>query len=275
VPAARGASEGKAALLSDEVIRTVSATVGTTFQFVSTALTVTVKGVPAVWLVAVPVLPVGLPGEADSPGERSCSLAKAPALTGTAGLVLAVMAGCVTSEAVTVALPLVFKVTLKTFAPFTNAALAGRTAFASLAAIATVSFVLIRFQNASTALTVTLNGVPAVWAMGVPVLPAGEPGAAVSPGNRICIFANAPAATVIEGEVLGALLPFEMSEAVNVAVLLSVTLKVCVPATSAAFAGKLALLSVEVIPTVSVTVFTTFQFASTALTVMLNAPPET
>ena len=39
---------------------------------------------------------------------------------------------------------------------------AGSTALASLEVIATVSFVLIRFQLASTALTVTLKAVPAV-----------------------------------------------------------------------------------------------------------------
>ena len=44
------------------------------------------------------------------------------------------------------------------------------------------------------------------------------------------------------------------------------------PATSAALAGSVALASVEVMPTVSVEL-TTFQFASTALTVTLNEPP--
>ena len=42
------------------------------------------------------------------------------------------------------------------------------------------------------------------------------------------------------------------------------------PATSAAFAGSVALASLEVIATVSVTL-TTFQFASTAFTVTVNA----
>ena len=45
------------------------------------------------------------------------------------------------------------------------------------------------------------------------------------------------------------------------------------PATSAAFDGRVALASVEVIPAVSVTELTTFQFASTALTVTVKAPP--
>src|SRR5712692_3187563 len=52
----------------------------------------------------------------------------------------------------------------------------------------------------------------------------------------------------------------------------SFTLNVPVPAINAAFAGNTAWVSLEVIPTVSVTVLTTFQLSSTALTVTLNAP---
>ena len=85
----------------------------------------------------------------------------------------------------TVALPAVFKVTLKFLLPLTNAALAGTTAFTSLELIATVSLVLIKFQLASTALTVATKAVPAVCGTGVPVFPVGVPGAAVSPGSKI------------------------------------------------------------------------------------------
>ena len=68
--------------------------------------------------------------------------------------------------------------------PLTNAALAGKTALVSEAVSLTVSVtVLIKFQFASTALTVTMKAVPAVWAIGVPVLPLALPGAAVSPGR--------------------------------------------------------------------------------------------
>ena len=65
-----------------------------------------------------------------------------------------------------------------------------------------------------------------------------------------------------------------MSVAVNVAVpaVFGVTEKVLVPATSAAFAGRPAFASELEIATVSVEV-TGFQFASTALTVTLNAEP--
>ena len=54
---------------------------------------------------------------------------------------------------------------------------------------------------------------------------------------------------------------------------LKVTLKLCVPPANAALAGKTALVSDEVIPTVSVTLVIRFQFASTALTVTLKAVP--
>ena len=67
-----------------------------------------------------------------------------------------------TFEAVTVAVPAVLRVTLKLFVPFTRAALAGKDAFTSLEVIATVSLVLMRFQLASTAFTVTLKAAPPV-----------------------------------------------------------------------------------------------------------------
>src|SRR5258708_980734 len=120
-----------------------------------------------------------LPGAAVSPGARIWSLVKAPAPTARAGLVLLTTAGCVMSAALTVALPAVLSVPLKLPAPATNAALAGSAAFASLAVIATVSLVLTVFQLASTALTATLNAMPAVCATGAPALPVVVPGAAV------------------------------------------------------------------------------------------------
>jgi len=55
----------------------------TTFQFESTALTMTLKAVPAVWDAGVPVLPLPVPGAAVSPGSKSWSLASAPPLTTT------------------------------------------------------------------------------------------------------------------------------------------------------------------------------------------------
>src|SRR5207247_10141922 len=98
-------------------------------------------------------------------------------------LVLSAIPACVLSEDVTFLLPAVLAVTLNVFVPLTRAALDGKAAFASLEVMATVSLVLSRFQFASTALTVTVNAVPAVSAVGVPVLPVAVPGAAASPGR--------------------------------------------------------------------------------------------
>ena len=76
--------------------------------------------------------------------------------------------------------------------------------------------------------------------------------------------------------VLGLLLPSATSVAVSVKVPLvpKVMLKLAfVPATSAALLGKVALVSVELMPTVSIMVLTKFQLASTALTVALKGVP--
>src|SRR5437868_6585353 len=147
-------------------------------------------------------------------------------------------------DEVTVALPPIFKVTLKLLLPLTNAALAGKVAFTSLEVMPTVSLVLIRFQLASTALTVTLNGLPACSDTGAPVLPVGVPGEVDSPGAKICNLAKAPALTVIEGLVLELLVLSVMSLAVRVALpaVLRVMLNVLVPLTSAALEGRVALL---------------------------------
>ena len=139
----------------------------------------------------------------------------------------------------------------------------------------TVSVLLTRFQFASTELMVTLNAVPAPCAVGDPVLPAAVPGAAVSPGTSNCNFTNTPAFTVMDGLMLEVLPLSLASLAVTVRVpeVLRVTLNVCVPPTSAVLAGRRALASEEVNPTVSVALVATFQFASTALTVTLNGVP--
>src|SRR6266540_3410745 len=203
------------------------------------------------------------------------SLLAAPAFTVIAGLVLAVLVPSVMSEAVTVWEPVVLRVTLAVRVPADNAALAGSVALESLEVIPTVWVLLTRFQFASTALAVTLNAVPEVWAAGVPLLPVALPGAAVSPGTSNCNFTNAPALTVIDGLVLAVLLESVRSVAVTVRLptVFMVTLKVCVPATRAALAGSAALASEEVIPTVSVAVVTVFQLASTALSVALIGVP--
>src|SRR5256885_2053468 len=193
-----------------------------------------------------------------------------------AGVVLAVLLPSVTSEAVAVWLPAVLNVTLKLCVPALSAALAGKMALASEEVMPAVSVMLVtRFQLASTALTVTLKAAPAVCAVGAPVLPVALPGEAVSPGARICNLVNAPTFTVMGGLVLAVWVRSVLSVAVIVGVptVLRVTLKLCVPALRAALAGNVALLSLEVIPAVSVTVLTRFQFASTALIVTVNPMP--
>src|SRR5205823_12093997 len=102
----------------------------------------------------------------------------------------------VTLEAVTVELPTVFRVMVNDFVPDASAAFAGSVAAESLEVIFTVSFVLIKFQFASTEFTVTLNDVPAVWPSGVPVLPLLLPGEALSPGTSNCNFEKDPTFTV-------------------------------------------------------------------------------
>ncbi len=96
-------------------------------------------------------------------------------------------------------------VTLSVLVPPTRFASAASVGLGSLDARWTSSVVETGFQFASVELTVTLNAVPAVCALGAPVLPEPLPGAAVSPGSRICSLLAAPALTVIdelEGEVV-------------------------------------------------------------------------
>src|SRR5258708_7410381 len=97
--------------------------------------------------------------------------------------------GLLRSDEVNVAVPTVRKVTLKILVPDERVALAGNVALLSDELMPTRSAaVLTTFQLSSTALTVTLNAVPAVRAVGVPVLPVALPGAAVSPGAVHCRF---------------------------------------------------------------------------------------
>ena len=148
---------------------------------------------------------------------------------------------------------------LSVLVPAASAMFAGNVALASLDVTPTVWVTeLTRFQFASTAFTVTVNAVPAVRAVGVPVLPVAVPGAAVSPGISICSFVNAPAVTVVAGLVFAVFVPSVTSVAVTVRLpaVSSVTVNVCVPATSAAFAGNCAFASLEVMRTVSVMVLT-------------------
>jgi len=135
------------------------------FQQSSTARMATLNAPPAVCAVGVPVLPVVVPGAAVSPGSKTCSFVKAPRFTVMPGLVLAVLEPSLMSVAVIVrcGAPAVRKVTLNAWVPPIKAAFAGRVAFGSVVVMPTVSpMASTRFQLASTALTVTRNGGPAV-----------------------------------------------------------------------------------------------------------------
>src|SRR5262249_19081870 len=137
--------------------------------------------------------------------------------------------------------------------------------------------VLTRFQAASTARTVTVNGAPAVRAVGVPVLPVVVPGAVVSPGTSNCNCVNAPALTVIFGLVFAVSVPLgSLAVIVRVPTVRNVKddnvrvpeTKVMLPAVPPLSSATIALGSVAVIVTFGVAPATTFQFASTALTVI-------
>src|SRR3989304_9516173 len=88
---------------------TTSVTLETTFQFASTAFTVTLKEVPAVCAVGDPVFPLGVPGAAVSPGKRIWSFVNAPGVTMIEGLVFGLLPPSVASVAVTVFEPPAFR----------------------------------------------------------------------------------------------------------------------------------------------------------------------
>ena len=90
-PAVNIVLAGSVAPGSVAVMPIVSVGVLTRFQLASTAFTEMLNPLKALWAEGVPVLPVALPGEAVSPGTRSCNLVKAPGLTVNDGPVLAVM----------------------------------------------------------------------------------------------------------------------------------------------------------------------------------------
>src|SRR6185369_472277 len=212
-----------------------------------------------------------------SPGTNSCSFTKFPAPTEIEALVLAVLLASVMSLAVRVRMPAVLRVTLKLWVPPTRAVSGGKVALASEELISTVSVTLaIKFQLASTALTVTLNGALATWVMGVPVLPVAVPGVAVSPGTRICSLVKAPALAVMVGLVFAVLVPSVTLLAVTVQLpaVLKVTVKFLVPEAKALFAGCMSFGSVVVMLIVFAGAeLTTFQFESTALTVTVKPLP--
>src|SRR5437870_2908241 len=262
-PAVTPLSSALIALVSVLLMVTLGVALLTRFQLASTALTTMplVIAVPAVCAVgAAAVLPVAVPGAATSPGSRICSFVTAPALTVTLALVLAVSVPPA-SVAVTVRVPTVLNVKLdKVRVPATSVRLPAAAPLSSALAALLSELVIVTsgvallttFQFASTALTTMplAIAVPAVCAVGVAaVLPVAVPGAATSPGKRICSLVAAPALTVMDGLVLGVLAPSVMSAAVRVQLptVLLVTVRDLVPETKAVFPGSAALASVEVI----------------------------
>ena len=184
--------------------------------------------------------------------------------------------GLVRSDDVSVAVPTVRKVTLNVLVPEESVALAGKVALLSEELMATRSAAVVtRFQFASTALTVTLKAVPAVRAVGVPVLPVGVPGTAVSPGASSWSLVNEPGLTVMLALVL-AVRPEAVAVMVRVPAVLKVRLdkalvpdeRVMLPVAPPLSSAIAALLSVVVMVTLFVAGPATFQLASTALTTM-------
>src|SRR5207247_11256949 len=128
---ASAALTGKVALVSLELIATVSLVLNK-FQFPSTALTVTLKAVPATAEDGCPTLPLEVPGTGVSPGASSCNFANAPGLTVNGGLALGGLLPSLRSLAVIVQLPTVVWVTFYVLMPEAKPVLEGSTALGSV-----------------------------------------------------------------------------------------------------------------------------------------------
>ena len=171
---------------------TVSVAV-TTFQFASTALTVTLKAPPAVWADGVPVLPLAVPGAAVSPGRRIWSFANAPGSIVVDGLVFAVIDPLLMSVDVNVAVPTVFAVTREALRAGDECGVrrqggvgvGGRDADG----VGRVDRVPVRVDGVHRD---GEGGCPTSGWTGCRSCRRRVPGAAVSPGSRIWSFANAP-----------------------------------------------------------------------------------
>ena len=173
--------------------------------------------------------------------------------------------------------PEVVNVTGKGPVPATSAASGGSDAVRSLEVMCTVAVPAMEtFHQASTALTVAATGLPAVDAVGVPVLPVAVPGAATSPASRTCSWVAVPAPT-ITFELVPAATDGDPDTQVAVTdddpPVRRVTANVPVPPTSAPFAARTALASDEVTATVGVAEVTRFQFTSTTRAVALTEAP--
>ena len=141
--------------------------------------------------------------------------------------------------------------------------------------------VVTTFHQSSTTLKVAVTLSPATAVLGVPVLPPRVPGAAVSPGMRICSWVAVPGVTrtPVMGYAVRGLLP-----AWSVAVIVQPTeeiawkkvrLRLAEPSNRVRGDGRVGFPPLVVIATVGVAVETTFQYWSTALTVTTKTTPAT
>ncbi|CAM3868844.1 hypothetical protein AQAU111925_10595 [Aquirufa aurantiipilula] len=121
-----------------------------------------------------------------------------------------------------------------------------------------------------------LNELPAVWAVGVPVLPVAVPGAAVSPGINTCNLVAVPAVTNVLVPVFAVnVAAWSVAVTVWFPAVRKETVNVPVPAVNAALDGCVSLASLVVMATVGVDDVTLFHHASTALTVTVVLDPAT
>ena len=170
-------------------------------RVVAPSLNVTVpEGIPSP-SVTVAVKVTDWP-KVDGFKEEATPVVVAPLLTVTVALVFEVRIPD-ESVAVTVLLPIVLKSKLDKVAvpplremlPAVTSLSSAMIAFGSELEIVTLGVeAAVTFQLTSTALITMLlrSGVPAVRAVGEPVFPFTVPGAAVSPGNKICSLLALP-----------------------------------------------------------------------------------
>src|SRR3954470_4136134 len=151
------------------------------------------------WSVGAPVRPVAVPGAGDSPGARMRTRAKGPPEIVTGLEVFAWTETLSESRAVMVWAPLLWRRTgIRTW-PFTSVVSLGIQANASVEESATRSFTPgTRFHHWSTARTVIVKGLPAVWPVGVPLFPEVVPPMAFSPGRITCRPKKGPGLTTKE-----------------------------------------------------------------------------
>src|SRR5678816_2620575 len=136
------------------------------------------------WSVAVPPRPVTVPGAGISPGARIRTRAKEPPAMFTGLEVLGWIVAFTESRAVIVCAPLLWRRTGIRHWPLMSTVSDGIHAKVSVEVSTIRSFTPeTRFQYWSTARTVIVNGLPAIWLVGVPLLPVVVPPIACSPGR--------------------------------------------------------------------------------------------